>query len=518
MSAPGHTRPLFPTLLLTSHAPEDRPRAVPDFPQVAPRRAPQWLWLALHLPQLPLDAFAGLDADPAPVAVIDEAGGRSQVCAVNAAAAELGVTPGLGLNAAYALAPALQTLARDTALETQRLERLGVWASQFTSTVSLAPPDGLLLEIQGSLKLFGGLARLLESVRDGLGDLDVAAQPAVAPTPLAALWGARAGGAGVWAETDTLTDALGPLPLAVTRWPARLLATLDSMGVRRIGECLRLPRDGFSRRFGRERLAELDRALGKAPDPRDALALPATFDSALELVTETDRVALIETAAGRLLDELGGFLRGRQLALETFDLYLEHTDRPPTCLSVGLAALTRDVARLKSVLHERLDASRLAAPVIGVALDAARLLPLAGCDGDLFARGAAGYDWPQLVERLRARLGAGAVHGLCLVPEHRPEAAWRYVEPGLRGERFEIGRRPLWMLAEPVRLAVRAGRPVCEGALRILSGPERIETGWWDGKDVARDYYVAANPDGVHLWIYRRRRAPRDWYLHGTFA
>ena len=57
-----------------------------------------------------------------------------------------------------------------------------------------------------------------------------------------------------------------------------------------------------------------------------------------------------------------------------------------------------------------------------------------------------------------------------------------------------------------------------QGTLELLEGPERIETGWWDGDDVERDYFVARNPAGSLLWIYRERRVPAMWYLHGLFS
>ena len=52
-----------------------------------------------------------------------------------------------------------------------------------------------------------------------------------------------------------------------------------------------------------------------------------------------------------------------------------------------------------------------------------------------------------------------------------------------------------------------------------IGGSEGV--GWWDGEGIARDYFVAVNPKGVHLWIYCNRRRDRDhegWYLHGIFA
>ena len=58
--------------------------------------------------------------------------------------------------------------------------------------------------------------------------------------------------------------------------------------------------------------------------------------------------------------------------------------------------------------------------------------------------------------------------------------------------------------------------------LILEQGPERIESGWWDGRGVARDYYIArrtlrARSHGAKLWVFQERQSKR-WYLHGVFA
>jgi protein ImuB len=73
----------------------------------------------------------------------------------------------------------------------------------------------------------------------------------------------------------------------------------------------------------------------------------------------------------------------------------------------------------------------------------------------------------------------------------------------------------LWLLAQPRLLSLVGDAPSYDGRLTLLAGPERIESGWWDGHDVARDYFVACNPDEALLWVYRERGA---WHLHGFFA
>jgi protein ImuB len=65
---------------------------------------------------------------------------------------------------------------------------------------------------------------------------------------------------------------------------------------------------------------------------------------------------------------------------------------------------------------------------------------------------------------------------------------------------------------------VRLGLPRRHGPLRLVGEPERIESGWWDGADVARDYYTAVDVHGVRLWVFRERHAPHGWFLQGVFG
>jgi protein ImuB len=117
--------------------------------------------------------------------------------------------------------------------------------------------------------------------------------------------------------------------------------------------------------------------------------------------------------------------------------------------------------------------------------------------------------WEPLVERLRARLGRAAVIGLEPAPDPRPERAWRPVEPGAAARTAAAtGPRPLWLLDPPQPLVAP---PAIEGE------PERIEAGWWDGADCARDYYTAREADGRQVWVYRDRRSGQ-WYRAGLFG
>jgi protein ImuB len=78
--------------------------------------------------------------------------------------------------------------------------------------------------------------------------------------------------------------------------------------------------------------------------------------------------------------------------------------------------------------------------------------------------------------------------------------------------------RPLWLLPAPRLLHQRRGLPRWHGALHLEGEPERIETGWWDGREVARDYYTARDGRGRRLWLFRERESPHRWFLHGVYG
>jgi len=410
------------------------------------------------------------------------------------------------------------------------LQRLCLSAQQFTSLVSIEMPNALLLEIKGSVKLFGSLAALLAAIEAAWGRLSLRVQSASAPTPLAALWLARAGKPACIEECGLLASGLAEVPVACTGWEPEWLQTLQAMGVTRIGELLRLPRAGVARRLSPAAVLDLDRALARQAAPRRAFVPSARFRERYDFETEIETAAYLQKALEPLIERCARFLREHQAGVQALELKLSHRVRPATRIRLGLASITSERRRLADVLTEKLNRLELAAPVRAMELRSGALQPLSADSLDAFA-GLAGVRAagmaPQLVERLRARLGDTAVYGVCPVPEHRPEAAWQRVHelrftPDVRVSDKHAGDmragdmpRPVWLLAEPVLLSADQQR-THEGMV-LEQGPERIESGWWDGKGVARDYYIARQQKGARWWVFQERRT-QCWYLHGVFS
>jgi len=52
----------------------------------------------------------------------------------------------------------------------------------------------------------------------------------------------------------------------------------------------------------------------------------------------------------------------------------------------------------------------------------------------------------------------------------------------------------------------------------VVGGPERLESGWWDGGDLKRDYYVLRLANGQLAWAFSAVGQHGPWMLHGWFA
>ncbi|MDB6012368.1 MAG: hypothetical protein JWL65_4618 [Gammaproteobacteria bacterium] len=424
----------------------------------------------------------------------------------------------------------------------QGLERLALCAQRFTPRVSLVPPDGLVLEVKGSLHLFNGVEGLSRALASECASLGLKSMVALSPTPLSALVAARVGKPFVVTELTRLVGQLMPLPLAGLRWPQETFERLARMGVRTIGQVLRLPRAGFARRFGTDSLAMLDRLTGRSPDLRERFHARERFRRRRELNYELENQDAILGALAPLLAELGKFLEARQCGVMKLECLLRHRHAEPTSCVLRLAAPVADVRRLTELLGERLSALTLPEPVRSCELRSSSLVLRVFSSNSVWQPGeyggSGGVEATELIERLRARFGPEAVYGLQVLPSHRPENAWGVREPsaaqgvgsrtvpgavlpainGRRSGRDGVPRRPMWLLPVPRLLSERDGLPRRRGPLRLLGEPERIETGWWDGGDIARDYYTATDLHGVRLWIFRERASPHRWFLHGVFG
>ncbi len=483
------------------------------------------LWLCLYFRHLPMESFSGVRCSDRPL-IISEAG---RIIQCNPQARRCGVQPGMTPAAARAIADGLLHQHRSPQQEQQVLEQLALWAGQFTSQVSLTPPLSLLLEIEGSLRYFHGLEALRRRIDQGLKQLDYTADTGIAPTPTAAWMMARSGNTTPITQRHHIEQALAPLPVSALALERKEAEALQGLGCQCIGDIRALPLAGALRRLGKPLIHTLQKAYGERPDPRSSFVPPARFRHLLSFIEPVGNVAQLRPALQRLIDILCDQLRRRDAGIMRLRFTLTHRRGQPSLLTVGMLQPDRDPVHLHGLLERQLETLSLTREVTAVTLNAGRFYALQSSTQTLDLAGdptepKTAEDWIPLIETLDNRLGQQCVHILGLKDEHRPERAWQYRRPGENTDQDHastnraLPARPFWLLPEPKRLTSQQGRPLYQGPLVLEHGPERIESGWWDGHDVSRDYYRARNPQGQHLWVFRERRGNQGWYLHGIFA
>lgn len=476
------------------------------------KTAPSPCWLSLRFAHLALDlhtrsqARAGL-----PVAVSDLIKRRELIIDCNPTARAGGVRPGMPTTAALGILDGLHVVERDMASEQQALQRLAAWCYQYSNQVSiLADRTGLLLEAGGSERLFGRPELLGKRLERELLQLGYHAMAGSAPTPESA-WLASGEGLDM-VSTGAIRQHTNPLPLDRLPLEETQQVAMQRMGFRQVRDLLRLPRKALTRRFGPALPDYLDRLLGIRPDPHVFYQPPECFSAKLELPAEIHASQALLFPLKRLLEELCGVLRGGDTAVQSLHIVLGHEDHEDSLLEMGLQSPTQDNARLLSVLRERLERLRLPQAVREIRLEAPRLLKFDAGQRSLFMDTPAEQqqDIEQLAERLQARLGNDSVGGITGVEDHRPEYSWR---PRALNEKVDctaLAHRPTWLLPRPQRCHIEN--------YQLLAGPERIESGWWDGRDCRRDYFIVRDTHGSTLWAFHEYKPRPGWYLHGIFA
>lgn len=529
------------------------------------------LWIGLHLPWLSLESFRATLAEPTPgtpdaparpVVLVQE----GRIVQADAAARALGIRPGMKRPTAQAIAPDLVLGQADDWRDAQALQAVVHAALAFTPAVAPCGPHTVQLEVQASLRYFGGHERLLQRLAAALQPLGHRLRLACAPTArgaaLLARWRPGLEQGPHCTDPAALRRLIDSAPLWLLGPGREHWEALQGMGLRTVGDLRALPRTGVARRFGPDLLLELDQASGDAPEPQRWATLPPRFTSRLELFARADHSEQVIAGARILLARLVAWAQGQHGRIGRFTLVMHHEPRhradsttpASTALDIEPAEPSAEAAHLQMLLAERLARLPLAAPALELSVACDALVPGAPPNAELFpTRATRQAGLARLVERLQARLGRERVRTLALQRDHRPECATTSspVEPTRAGrvptadaalaERMATVRaqvleglaegaedavitRPAWLLPEPLPLPQRHAVPLLDGQpLTLLDGPERIETGWWDEHLVLRDYFIACTPEGALLWLFRSclpqpQSEGSGWFLHGRFG
>jgi protein ImuB len=482
-----------------------------------------------------------------PLALVGKQANALRVEALDPAGLAAGLVPGMTLADARAQLPELKTADADPGADRRALKALAKACRRYTPSLALDPPDGLMLNVTGAARLFGGEAALAADLVARMAALGVSVRWGLADTAALA-WGlARFGEGARLAPQGRTAGPLAGLPVAALRLEEDTVSILHGLGLRRVGQLMAArARPAIARRLGEGVLHRLDQATG---DRADALRLrlevaPWRVERRLaEPVATEDQVLAVVSDLARALGER---LEGAGLGGHLFRLELFRVDGVVRALSVTASQPLCDPRRVAALFAERLD-------TLGSGLEAdfgfdlirlwvRRARPVSSEAADLLGAQAEAAAFAGLVDRLSARLGSGLVRRPVPARETRvPERAVRAIP--VQGEAEPVWTapapvdegvplRPATLFAAPEPIEILAEVP--EGApdrfrwrkvwrrVAAAEGPERLEPEW--GRATAlprvRDYYRLEDEAGERFWVFREGRygerpEPR-WFMHGV--
>ena len=381
----------------------------------------------------------------------------------------------------------------------------------------------------------------------------------------------------IFDPNDAIGIATYSLPIEALRLEQGTVTKLHRLGIRKIGQLVELPRSGLASRFNEQLLQRLDQSLHNQYEPiltlhtSPELAIEECLEHPTPLRTTIDSIVSAQIhRLTRVLNAIGhGVVRLvcriemelNAIPIES-DIENQSSQPPPGArvFQIGLYQPSNEPEHLLWLLTAQLDAHYEKGPshywARSISIQATLTAPLTWQQSDLFDRHSIIHRdaIAKLVDSLSARMGRSAVVTPSIHRDPQPELAysWRPLtgwrkdgknqetkrklarapkrnfsdERGIEPNTDELWRRPMRLLQPPKRIEMQSvdgnGTPVrlvYQGSpLSVVrvTGPERIDTGWWQGATQQRDYFRIELSTGTWLWLYRDRRE-QNWYLHGEF-
>ena len=463
-------------------------------------------------------------------------------------------------NSQHEFDPAATTvLQHDFEADFEMLEQLAVSTQTLAPIVGLETadrPSSILLDITNLDPLYDGETNLLCKVAQHFRGAGYFARAAIADT-ISVAWGLA------HFENEQLSiapkgDQLEPLtslPIQSLRLSPETCETLRQLGIDYIDQLLKLPRASLTARFGDEINLRLDQANGTVREVFKFIHTPENYHTQELLQWPVKDIAttivIIERAVDKLCQQMQTNARG---GLQ-WQIRLFRQEATPITLDIKLFQPTTTAAHVMQLVEMQLDQHpefrQLSmhgkdnfcrqSPITEVNVGVTNCVQLGERQRKLFDEDPshARLELAQLVNRLTSRLGQEQVSQVVLQSGAQPEFSFRLkpLVDATRRRKSKNTPRSHYVMARPLRLHNPAVplipvHPPCpanknlpntfrtpgQQVLQITQnwGPERIETGWWRGKTVCRDYWRVQTKTGSQLWVYRDRRRGK-WFLQGEF-
>lgn len=434
----------------------------------------------------------------------------------------------------------------------------------------LSEPDTLFCDLHGIVHLFGNEQGVINAVHRILHSAGVIGKVAIADTPASAWAHAHYNPQADFISNQGVGDLLS-IPVNGLRIETETKYTLDRLGIQTIGSLLRLPRAGLARRLGETIVNRIGEVVGEIDVPIEVHHGDQQVAESLELEYPTDDLEIIDDRIEGLVEQIVARLATNQRGALRLVCRLDLVGHSQLTTTIGLFAPTLDGNHLASLVQSSVETLKVKAPIVKLTLQVLQSDRMRSRQNSLFTEAESSIacdsvsdrSLAQLVDSLTGRLGRNSVLGIRMANNPLPEKAYRVysltdhrtrralsrlpskIRPAKTGKSLRLPsasdtrRRPMRLLRTPIQLTLIRGneasnqstqmdRPVSaklpafrtDGQNHYIAywwGPERIETGWWEGPSVRRDYYRIETDTGQLWWIFRDITSG-NWFLHGRFS
>jgi protein ImuB len=462
--------------------------------------------------------------------------GKMIITASNSLAEGQGVEIGMAVADARAFIHSLEVMDDKPELSGQLLHAFAEWCIRYSPVSAVDLSDGIILDITGCAHLWGGEEAYLKQIILRLRSVGYSVRGAIADTAGTAWAVARFGQVTPIIQSGQQLTALLSLPPASLRIENDILERLHKLGLRTIGDFIKIPAASLRRRFGAGFIQRLNQAIGYEEEIINPVQPEEPYQQRLPCLEPISTATGIQIALQNLLEVLCNRLRqeGKVLRRAVFKGY--RVDGKIEKIEIGTNHPSHNVDHLFRLFEIKLESIEPALGIELFVLEAFKVEDTKAVQEKLWQQngGLAATNLSELLDRIANKFGAE--HICRYVPEEHywPERSIKTVsslQEGLATQWRTDIPRPVQLLSTPLPIQVTAPIPdyppmlfTLKGKLHKIikaDGPERIEQEWWLQQGQHRDYYCVEDEEGHRYWLFRAGHytdKAYKWFIHGYFS
>ncbi|PRD47772.1 Y-family DNA polymerase [Sphingobacterium haloxyli] len=493
-------------------------------------------YMCIWLPLLATDSIEKIRPElrSRPLVLSAPQNGRTVVTAANRRARAEGIVPGKVLADAKTILPELEALPDDPPSTAKLLESLAEWCLRFSPVAAVDVPDGIILDISGCAHLWGGERPYLDHIVGRFAKGGYGARVAIADTVGAAWALAHFGTQDAIAESGQESLVLEDLPPAALRLDPAVLARMEKLGFRRIGQFIQMPKSMLRRRFGDALLLRLGQAHGTEPEALEPVVPELPYQERLPCLEPIRTATGIEIALQTLLENLCSRLSKEGRGMRSGILKGYRVDGNIQQIHIGTSRASHNPEHLFGLFALKIPTIEPALGIELFVLEAPLVEEAPKPQEVLWETKGGRTQVAELLDTIAGKVGMDVIHRYLPQQHHWPERSIRATASldEVPDTEWPVDKlRPLHLLSLPEPISVMVVLPdyppmlfTHKGRTYKLAkaeGPERIEQEWWITDGRPRDYYRVEDEKGGRYWLFRSGHygeGEPEWFLHGFFA